>query len=48
MKHDIIKYSISKGEYSHLFTIKYLKINDNYIHFKLEFQIIFYENQNIY
>jgi len=38
-KNNVIKYLILKNKF-YLFNIKYLKLNYNYIKFKLEYQII--------
>jgi len=48
MTRNIIKHLILKREYSCFFNKEYLKINYNCIHFKLKYQIKFYERQNIY
>jgi len=37
-----------KKMYSCFFNIKYLEKNYNYIHFELEYEINFSQNQNIY
>jgi len=46
MKYNIIKYSILEDDCC--FDIKYFEINYNCLHFILEYQIKFHENQNIY
>jgi len=48
MKQNFSKYSILKGDNYCFFSIKYLEINYNCIHFKLKYQIKFYKSQTIY
>jgi len=47
-KHIIIKYSIVKKWLFLHYQIFIKKLYYNYIYFKLEYQIKFHENQNIY
>jgi len=47
-KANIIVSNIQYQEDDCFFDIKYFEINYNCLHFRLEYQIKFHENQNIY